>query len=72
MSGTALPMHCDCTVATLVAEHPVVVPILERYGIPTDRWTDRPLVEAAHVARVAGHTLCEALEATIAAGRLAS
>ncbi|HVX42035.1 MAG TPA: hypothetical protein VHB25_20905 [Gemmatimonadaceae bacterium] len=64
-------MTCGVSVQTLIAEHPVVIPLLERFGISTTERTDRNLHDAARAASVAKAKLCDTLAATIEADRIA-
>lgn len=66
-----LPVSCDVTIERLIAEHPVVAPLLERFGISTTESTSRDLVEASRAAGVAKAKLCDTLAATIEADRIA-
>lgn len=70
MTSYPLPVSCGVTVTTLIAEHPVVIPVLERFGISTTERTERELRDAARAACVATSKLCDTLAATIEAGRI--
>jgi hypothetical protein len=72
MTEYPLPISCGVTVRALIAEHPVVVPVLERFGIATSERTDRELRDAARAACVATSKHCDPLAATIEAGRISS
>jgi hypothetical protein len=52
-----LPISCNVTVQTLITEHPVVIPLLERFGISTTERTHRDLVDASRAACVANGKL---------------
>jgi len=67
----SLPISCAITVKTLIADHPVVIPVLERFGISTTERTNRDLHDAARAASVASPKLCDTLAATIEADRIA-
>ena len=71
MTQYPLPISCNLTVETLIAEHPVVIPLLERFGISTTERTDRELAVATRAASVAKSKLCDTLAATIEADRIA-
>ncbi len=71
MTQYPLPISCDVTVQTLITEHPVVIPLLERFGISTTERTDRELIDASRAASVAKAKLCDTLAATIEAERIA-
>ena len=70
MTQYPLPISCDVTVHTLITEHPVVIPLLERFGISTTERTNRNLVDASRAACVAKAKLCDTLAATIEADRI--
>lgn len=72
MTRANLPISCAVTVQALIAEHPVVIPLLERFGISTTERTNRALHDAARTASVAGPKLCDTLAATIEADRIAA
>lgn len=67
-----LPISCNVSVRTVITEHPVVIPLLERFGISTTEHTDRDLVDAARAACVAKANLCDTLAATIEADRISA
>ncbi len=71
MTRYPLPPTCGLTVETLITEHPVVIPLLERFGISTTERTHRDLTDASRAACVAGAKLCDTLAATIEAERIA-
>lgn len=71
MTQYPLPISCNATVETLITEHPVVIPLLERFGISTTERTDRELADASRAACVAKAQLCDTLAATIEADRIA-
>lgn len=71
MTPYPLPVSCAVTVQDLVAEHPVVVPLLERFGISATEHAERDLREAARSACVAHAKLCDTIAATIEAERIA-
>jgi hypothetical protein len=71
MTQYPLPVSCHVSVETLITEHPVVIPLLERFGISTTERTDRELVDASRAAGVAKAKLCDTLAATIEANRIA-
>ena len=71
MTQYPLPISCKVSVKTLIAEHPVVIPLLERFGISTTERTDRDVVDASRAACVAKAKLCDTLAATIEADRIA-
>lgn len=71
MTDYPLPVTCAVTVQTLIAEHPIVIPLLERFGISTTEHTERDLHVAARAASVAKAKLCDTIAATIEADRIA-
>jgi hypothetical protein len=71
MTQYPLPISCGVSVQTVITEHPVVIPLLERFGISTTERTDRELVDASRAASVAQAKLCDSLAATIEADRIA-
>lgn len=71
MTQYPLPISCNVTVQTLITEHPVVIPLLERFGISTTECTHRDLVDASRAVCVAKGKLCDTLAATIEADRIA-
>jgi hypothetical protein len=70
MTQYPLPISCNVTVRSLIAEHPVAIPVLERFGISTTEDTHRELVDASRTAGVAKAKLCDTLAATIEADRI--
>jgi hypothetical protein len=71
MTQYPLPISCNVTVETLITKHPVVIPLLQRFGISTTERTDRDLVDASRAAGLAKAKLCDTLAATIEAERIA-
>lgn len=71
MTEQSLPVTCAVSVHTLITDHPVVIPLLERFGISTTERTERDLHTAARAACVAKAKLCDTLAATIEAERIA-
>jgi hypothetical protein len=71
MNQYPLPISCHVTVQTLITEHPVVIPLLERFGISTTERTGRDLIDASRAACVAKAKLCDSLAATIEVDRIA-
>lgn len=72
MTQYPLPIPCNVSVQTVITEHPVVIPLLERFGISTTERTDRDLVDASRAAGVAKAKLCDTLAATIEADRISA
>jgi hypothetical protein len=71
MTQYPLPISCNVTVQRLITEHPVAIPLLERFGISTTEYADREVVDASRAASVAKAKLCDTLAATIEADRIA-
>ena len=71
MTQSPLPPCCDVTVQALITAHPVVIPLLERFGISTTEHTHRDLVDASRAACTAKAKVCDLLAATIEAERIA-
>lgn len=72
MTDYPLPVSCNATVHAIITEHPVVIPILDRFGISTTQRTHRNLIDACRAACVARAKLCDMLAATIEADRISA